>query len=434
MPKNASNNQRNRVFGNMGGKEKRILSVTPLLQNHLKWGWKIHCGGRVRIGLAELPNEFRVVLDRNFLNKLLLNGKNRVGTWDKLAKRIKLDYTSLVDLRNGEVKSILMAVLRRLASIAGVSLEEIEKNCAYVFKMRSVRVKIPIYPTPELASLVAHGLGDGSLAEERFQVEYKNKDIDCIQDVLAAAKTVFNIEVSATKDERGIYLVMLPSTVGQILHLAGAVQGNKTKKDFDVPYWIKNGVPEIKKFFLRALFDDEGSVCVGKKSSNIKIFMSKLASKKDSLISFFESIRRMLSDFGITSGKVQIYREYWVENERKIMLGFWITGKRNLKIFAQKVSFSSTKKQKKLIVAIKSYKHEIWNEEVDKKILDVLQENGPRKTYELAKSIKKNRSVVLRHLHRLKSEGSVSFSEYKLTNGLRSFLWYLENKGGDGSG
>jgi len=393
-------------------------------------------GGRVsgwmKIGLRELPDRFRVVLNKPFFYKLLLDGKNKMGTWEKLAEKLGITYGSLVDLRNGEIGSISVAALKTLASITGETLDEIEKNCAYALKVQSAPIKIPISSTPQLAALVAHALGDGSIGRKHFQVEYKNKNFECIQEVLEAVKSIFDIKVPITKYERNVYLVMLPTTIGHILCVVGAIPGNKTEKDFDVPDWIKNGSFEIKKSFLQALFNDEGSVYVGSKNSSIKIFMAKEISKKDSLIEFFESVQRMLIDFGIKSKEVRISRKYQVRNQEKVIVGFWITGKRNLKVFANRIGLCPTK-QKKLEIAINSYKNRLWGEEVKDEILCILHAKGSKTTTELCKILTRDSRSLLKHLHRLESNGNISFSRYTLPNGLYGFRWQ-NRKGGEKNG
>ncbi len=410
----------------------KLLSATSLLQSGLKRGRKVESVDWVRVGLKELPGEFRVVLNKPFLDKLLWRGKYKIGTWKKLAEKITRSYGNLVDLRNGEIKSISVTVLKALASITGTTLEETEKNCAYVLKAQSAPVKIPIRSTPQLAALVAHALGDGSIGERRFQVEYKNKNVECIQEVLVAVKVISTVQIFVTKNERDIYLTTLPATIGQILCVAGAVRGNKTEKDFDMPGWIKDGSPEIKKSFLRALFNDEGSVYIGSKSSNIKIFMGKEASKKDSLVKFLESVQRMLMDFGIKSKKVRISRKYQVRDQKKVIVGFWITGKRNLRAFADQIGLCPTK-QKKLEVAINSYKNRIWGEEVEDEIMRILRAEGSKKTVELSKILRRDSRSLLKHLRRLEASGGISFSRYTLPNGLYGFRWQIE-KGGEKDG
>jgi intein/homing endonuclease len=410
--------------------ETLITSGDLYVGKPLKGGKGGRVSGWMKIGLRELPDEFRVILHEPFFDKLLRDGKHKIGTWKELAKKLGLTYGSLVDMRNGEIESISVAALKTLAPIAGETLDEIEKNCSYTSKVQSAPIKIPISSTPQLAALVAHALGDGSIGKKHFQVEYKNKNLECIQEVLEAVKSVFDIQVSVAEDKRNIYLVMLPSTIGHILCIAGAIPGNKTKKDFDVPNWIKNGSFEIKRSFLRALFNDEGSVYIGSKSSNIKIFMGKEASKKDSLVKFFESVKQMLMDFGIKSKRIRISREYQVGNQKKVIVGFWITGKRNLRAFAGRIGLCPVK-QKKLELAIDSYKNRIWGEEVEDEILRILHTEGPKKTTELNKILKrKGRTSLLKHLHMLKANQDISFSRYSLANGLCGFRWYTKKRVG----
>jgi intein/homing endonuclease len=383
--------------------------------------------------MSELPSNFRVALKEPFLQQLLLAGKNKVGSWKNLAKELKLDYTALVNIKNGKTKSISLIAVRTLVALIGTTLETIERNCVHVVRSNGKPIKVPIRPTPKLASLVAHALGDGSIGEKNLQVEFKNKSPECLQDVIDATQSIFNIEVRLRKDTSGFPVVFLPASVGQVLLLAGAAQGDKTKKDFDVPQWIKDGDIEIKKAFLRALFDDEGSVDMWSKWRNIKFAMGKSESRGESLRKFLNSIRSMLRDFEINAQKVRIWRRYKVSGEKnKLILGFWITGKHNLKFFAQRIGFKHVGKQRKLIEMLSTFKHAIYDEEIKDEIVRILIQNGPRKTRELSEIIGKDRSLILKHLHKLKTIGKVSFFEYKSRKRFPGFLWYLkENPGGE---
>jgi intein/homing endonuclease len=269
-------------------------------------------------------------------------------------------------MRNGSTKSVSLSVVKALASFAGVALQEIEKSCECVRRSNGKPIKIPVYTSPELASLVAHALADGSIGEKSTQVEYKNKRDECIQDVVDATKTVFSVEAQPTKDVSGFPMVVLPTAVGQVLVLAGAIQGNKTKKDFDVPPWILNGDSEIKRAFLRAMFDDEGSVDACCKWRSIKFAMGKSVSQSKSLYQFLNSIRNMLADFEINAQKVRVWRRYKVKDDDKLILGFWITGKQNsgkqnLKFFAQKIGFNHKIKQSKLTATLGTFKSIVHN-------------------------------------------------------------------------
>ena len=418
----SSSRQYGCVYGSLN-----ILYITfgdPSPQNLHKNNRGHQNGDNLKIGVSELPDNFRIMFREPFFQELLLAGKNKIGLWKDLAEKLKLDYTCLVCIRNGETKSISLAAAKTLVSLTGTTLEQMEENCIYVRRSNGKPIKIPINATPELASLVAHALGDGSIGERNIQVEYKNKSQECIQDVVDTTESIFNIKVRPTKDVDGFPVVFLPSAVGQVLLLAGAVQGDKTKKNFDVPKWIKDGGPEVKNTFLRALFDDEGSVDVCGKWRSIKFSMGKLESSSESLYKFLNSIRDMLNDFGIDTQPVRIRRRYQVEGENKLMIGFWITGKHNLKLFAQKIGFRHPEKQRKLIETLGTFKHALYNDEVKDEIIRILNQNGPQKTRELCEILGKDNSVILKHLHKLRADRKVSYSEYTPRLGFSGFLWY----------
>lgn len=142
--------------------------------------------------------------------------------------------------------------------------------------------------------------------------------------------------------------------VGKILHFAGVPKGNKIVQSFSIPGWILNGSREIKKSFIGALFDDEGTVKVS--SHEILIKFSKNENYIDSLQKFMEQIRQLLEDLGI--GVTSIKEENIVigKNGRTIQLVLGIYGYKNFIRFLKEIKFNHQQKQKRLEKMINNYK------------------------------------------------------------------------------
>ncbi len=119
--------------------------------------------------------------------------------------------------------------------------------------------------------------------------------------------------------------------------------------DVYIPKQVLNASGEVKRAYLRALFDDEGSVCIrvfgktGEWKRNIKI-----DSKSYLLI---EGIKTLLSELNISSnniGRCDKEDKYWY------YLG--ISGRENFIRFAKEIGFSHPVKQQKLLLLLKTYK------------------------------------------------------------------------------
>lgn len=127
-----------------------------------------------------------------------------------------------------------------------------------------------------------------------------------------------------------------------------------------MPNWIKNGSNEIKRAFLRALFDDEACIVARKKGNSITFAMRKHEKLRMSLREFLEELRHLLSEFNIGSGPVRLRATYEDKKGRqKVEMGFIILRKQNLVAFQKEIGFCHPDKGRKLNNAIHSYSYNV---------------------------------------------------------------------------
>ena len=310
------------------------------------------------IGLEDLPENFRVGLEEIFRNYIFNEAITKVGI-KNLAKELNYCYDTILNLKKGKF-FIKISTLIKLSKITGISLEEIETNVKEMKirnKDKKITLKLPIYSSPELATLVACGIGDGSLTDRQFSYfnsrwELIDRIIDCVQSSISPDIEPVGFE------KNGGWEIEFPTCIAKILEIAGIPKGKKLNAVFDVPNWIKNGDKKIKVAFIRALFDDEGWIKIyyNKKNKSTKRLIGINMSKKEEIISsqitFFESVRKMLNDLGIETSKINIFGK----TKNGISLGFTISNFKNLKKFREVVNFLNLEREYKLLDCLLNYK------------------------------------------------------------------------------
>lgn len=285
------------------------------------------------------------------------------------------------------------------------------RNSNYIAK-----IKIPFEPSPELASLIGHALGDGHIAKTTF--DYTNKNKGLIEEVEAHCKNLFQIKGRIIY-RRDAYEIFFPLVVAKLLFLCGAPKGRKTTQQIHLPNWIVYGSHEIKSSFLRALFDDEG--WVGVTPGNFTIGFAQ--NKKEDLIGnhrkYMEQIKSMVQEFGIkTSGIFKI-----PQKNNSIQLGFKIIGRGNIERFLHGIGFTHKEKQDKASKILISYKQiQYSKKEAKTKVLETLQTYGPLRSGHLGVLLNRDQKTIWKHLHKLVEKDLVTKIGTK-----NKVLWQLKN-------
>lgn len=217
--------------------------------------------------------------------------------------------------------------------------------------------KFPIELNPKLANLLGHLIGDGSEKSNNC-FTYANKRKELIDEVIDDVKSVFGeIQLNITQESRKrvkkdenkvhvlsykIYIVRIPTIIWFIIKKFCKSFGLKSAI---IPTSIWKNDKNVKGSFIRALFDDEGSVYV--KEKKIKI---KLANKK-----LIQQIKKLLRQLSIESGKIQKDGENYLIN---------ICRFRDLKTFSKLIGFTHIKKANRLNDLLNSYKYLAWTKKM----------------------------------------------------------------------
>jgi len=353
------------------------------------------------VSLENLPSIFHINLDKKFRESLFEKARNN-ETWTSLSKKINYSRTRLDCLKRGyrtihnkkEKNLLSVNLLKKLSMISDTSLQEIEKHIISirVGRGRCYSLKLPICESPELASIVAHSLGDGHLRDRVFV--YFNERMELIQNVKDNIEYVFGkIKPKIYYEQHNSIRIVFPSIISRILFLIGSVRFNKTLQNFDVPKWIKNGSKEIKASFIRGLFDDEASADI--KQREIIFQMSN--NKK-----FILSLLEILKEFRIQS-TIRISRKYKDKNNNeKVMYGFTLGKFENLLNYKKYIGFHHLKKQSILSNILENFRnvHYLY-ENIEGNIINLLLNKESLTVKDLMKELDRSDEAIRVHLNNL---------------------------------
>lgn len=243
-------------------------------------------------------------------------------------------------------------MLKKILEIDKIPLSETEKNVVGLATNKVlVKTKLPIYSSPELASIIGHSIGDGHVSNERFK--YVNQRKELVERVKQNVSLIFGCVGSEFfVEEKVCYGIQYPAVIGKLLGMLGAPLGRKVTKNFSVPEWIINSSDKIKCEFVKALFDGEGSVVWGKRQRFLSISMYKQNNLIESHKIFLNQVRELLICFEVKPSKICFKKNYKDTKE----FGFRIYSNESLKNYFKHIGFSHRLKQEKLkyLIGIKS--------------------------------------------------------------------------------
>ena len=360
---------------------------------------------------VDLSDECRISL----INKSL----SKIGSKENLSNKLNCSKKSLNEIIMGQTRYgrrfIPAHLLKNLLSILSLDAIDIESYVLHLKRGRNTRevaVNLPLNPSPELSLLVAKALGDGCICSD-WRFDYKNNSMELLDEVIMAVEKAIG-KSKFTLNDRGnnCYDLKFSPVIGYILYLLGVPKSYKINQEAKIPYWIMNGDVDIKRNFLRAIYDDES--CVDAKGKRIIFALGKTKEFEASLKNFLDSMRDMLKSFGIDSARINLQKEYG----KNVILRFGIYGRNNFQRFQEKIGFTNTQKSKSLEILNASYLdlHKTKNQIFE----SIINSSIPLNTLDVAKINNLNHKSAASHLSNLFHEGKIGKS--KDTNPV---IWWL---------
>ncbi|MBN2453927.1 hypothetical protein JXB11_00100 [Candidatus Woesearchaeota archaeon] len=292
-----------------------------------------------------LSNRARYHLGASFLKRLFDNAG--AGDLRQLAKHIGVSYPYISPLVRG-VYSIPTNLLVKLAEKANIGLEEVEKNIVAVRTRHGkvCRLKFPILPSASMASLIGHVFGDGYIGNKKRQFEYCNDNPNLLAEVKKHLRVAFGLEPMTERANRIGY----SSIVGEILVAFGSHVAPKVKSEKQIPEWIKSGPKEYKASFLKALFDDDGSVLYseGYNAKGVNFYQIREKNILQKSHQLLDEIKQLLQEFEIFPGEPHLRKTYFSHGEEHAISYINITNYKSILNFYSKIGLADGDKNNRL--------------------------------------------------------------------------------------
>ncbi|MBM3200333.1 hypothetical protein FJZ53_05325 [Candidatus Woesearchaeota archaeon] len=293
------------------------------------------------ITLEDLKEDKRVyvMLDKDYLNDLVLNLKKHGSNIKEIANNSGIRYTLLNPLIGNRQEAIRLKDVWDICEF----LEQNKFDCIPKLKTSITELKgqnghgiknpkLPInFNNKEGARIIASLYGDGGVCGNTNRPLYSNKQKVLIKTVLSCINNVIGKVYYSSQSTRGCTDVIFPPILGFIYEKVGYKAGNKIKTQNTIPPFVYHLQKDIILEFLSQLIDDEGTLYCktrqvkhrGKKTRRLFYSIRLTFSNEHNLgkvPAFLESLLRLLhkidiypnykiSDFYITKHKEK--REKW---------------------------------------------------------------------------------------------------------------------------
>lgn len=370
----------------------------------------------------ELPQTTRFGLKDSF-RKELFSQASKTGTSD-LAKAIGISLPCLSPLKRG-VYSMPIAMVSKLSDLSGISLHEIEKKIVFIRTRHGGKCTIgfPLAGNPVIASLVGHAFGDGYISKSKRQFEYINFNNLLLKKVDAEVSSLFGASPISEKADSTTF----PAIVGDLLVIFGAPISPKLMSQSCIPDWIMGGPAEIKKEFLRAIFDDDGSAMFseGYRAKGVSLSWTRHENNKQALQTLLLQVKELLSEFKIYSGEPKIAKSVEYPDGKHLTMYINITDIRRIRNFHDAIGLENGSKLITLekILARKYSYSKSAHEDFLQVIVEKINAMQPVSTAALSKDLKLSAKTIIKKLKRLESAGMIEVAGRVSLN--RSKIWKI---------
>jgi len=387
---------------------------------------------KTKIHIWDLPIEkIYVKLKEGFREKIFEGAHKRFGSWVKAGRFFKIKRGDTALAKNWKMGQYCcpLTIIFKISKTLNISKNEVEKNIKEIkYKTKLDKrggnsgrpildPKLPIIINEDFAEILGHICGDGTIIRKNpkkgIKLGYVNSEPKLIESFQEKIKNVFGdvkadvqIRDGARYKRKNFYL-QYPSIVSLFIL---SVFDYKTGEEMDVPNFIFKMSKKCQCSFLRALFDDEGTVDIKEKRIVIGLKPQKP----------IEQIRNLLIYLKFCPTKI-----YKSGNILKISL----QKKEDINLFNRIIGFKHPIKKRKLNIIIKAgwkFDRDI-NQEFRKKILLFLRERRSGKTKEIIKYLNKSPSSTRKYLSKLKNKNLILSRRVRneRSNGW-NYLWSLK--------
>lgn len=220
-----------------------------------------------KINWYDLKDYVYLYLKKEALKELIRQGIRKAGSLSKLCINLNSMhfYAILKSDKGTSVKN-----LKKLLSYIDVSHNFVDDKISEIRRGKKYSIKNPKFPidlqNSKMGSLLGHIVSDGCLYYDNsrknfIRTKYCSDDKQGLTMFINNIKEVFGNVNFNQEYIRNCYTIRFGcGVIGDAFRKAGAMVGKKYKLNRGLPWIIKEGDIEIKRSYLSAVFDDEGSV------------------------------------------------------------------------------------------------------------------------------------------------------------------------------
>ena len=213
-------------------------------------------------------------LKGTLLTNLIKRSIKKAGNLNKLTKEINLSYPSFSYALNKKSLFVSVKKLKKLADYLEINYNYFNNKIIETKKGEKISIENPKFPfnlkTKQGAYLLGFIVSDGTIYKDKkarnvCRTKYSSNDQESIDKFIKAIETVFGkVHIQREFIRKNTYLRIGTSIIADSLLKVGAPLGNKTKNNNYIPWLIRDN-QNLRKYYLKAVFTDEGSSYGNKK-------------------------------------------------------------------------------------------------------------------------------------------------------------------------
>lgn len=230
----------------------------------------------------QLNENILLKLEKNLLSDLISGAIKKSGNLYKLTKKLQMSPPTFYNFMNEKgIKMISIKKLKRLLAYLNINYAYVNKRIEYTKKGDRISIKKFVSPidlaNSEGAALLGMIVSDGCIyidqkARNAIRTKYSSGEKESINKFIKTIGQLFGkVHIQKEWIRNCDILKIGSSIIGEILLKVGGILGHKAKVDGEVPWLITQGNSNLKKNYLRAVFEDEASIYVNRKGSYITL-------------------------------------------------------------------------------------------------------------------------------------------------------------------
>jgi hypothetical protein len=367
----------------------------------------------------DFPDNVRVCFSDEFRQHLFEVLKKVCGSRYRLAKVLELHPTTIKEYESAKSSTgvevlIPVSVLKKIIEILrneGIHylIDELERHIVKIrMSGNGLVVNNPILPikeSEELYSFAAHMIGDGCAS--KLHLKYNNVPYYCSteRELIESFKKDLRIfgkfETKEYVGEDGVIYLRFPTVISNIVQHILNVRFTKPNK---IPEAVFITSDSNKIAFIRAIYDDEGSVSSG------KIYITQKSKQ------LLKQMKTLLMSLGIETSKIMTTQTGGHRGHR------FVIRTKSYEKFYNLIKFNHPKKKMRLEEII--IKMRAKPVPIKYRVLDLLQKSKPLTKWDIVSILGLRVESVNEALSSLHKEQKISYKCLYYTKYKKVFIWY----------